>query len=141
MLDLLMPSVVIVMDPDVALVRELEVFQVRVVTSAPSLPVPHASLARQAEHPCHRLRVYFMAYRQSAEVHYFSHSMRQEQAAFDKLIHERSHVTVAKVTADPQARAEMEAIDREAKRSLLLAEGAPACEVKAAPCGAHETAG
>ncbi|KAL0372957.1 UNVERIFIED_CONTAM: DNA repair endonuclease UVH1 [Sesamum calycinum] len=69
-LDTLQPSVIIVYHPDVAFVREIEVYK--------------------SENPSKRLKVYFLFYEDSTEVRKFEASIRRENGAFESLIRQKS---------------------------------------------------
>ncbi|KAL2233074.1 UNVERIFIED_CONTAM: DNA repair endonuclease UVH1 [Sesamum indicum] len=69
-LDALQPSVIIVYHPDVAFVREIEVYK--------------------SENPSKRLKVYFLFYEDSTEVRKFEASIRRENGAFESLIRQKS---------------------------------------------------
>lgn len=69
-LDFLQPSVVIVYHPDIAFVREIEIYK--------------------AENPSKRLRVYFLFYEDSTEVQKYEASVRRENGAFESLIRQKS---------------------------------------------------
>jgi hypothetical protein len=68
------PSYVIVHDPDMAFVRELEMYK--------------------AEHPERPLKVYFLLYEQSTEERKFESSIKRENAAFETLIRQKAIMTV-----------------------------------------------
>lgn len=69
-LDVVKPSFVIVYDPDMAFVREIEVYK--------------------AENPVKPLKVYFIFYENSTEVQKFEASIRRENSAFESLIRQKS---------------------------------------------------
>ncbi|WVZ55052.1 hypothetical protein U9M48_005766 [Paspalum notatum var. saurae] len=69
-LDVWKPSVIIVYHPDVAFVREIEVYK--------------------AENPSSNLKVYFLFYEDSTEVQKFESSIRRENEAFESLIRQKS---------------------------------------------------
>lgn len=69
-LDILKPSVIIVYHPDVAFVREIEIYK--------------------SENPSSKLKVYFLFYDDSTEVQKFEASIRRENAAFESLIRQKS---------------------------------------------------
>lgn len=69
-LDILMPSVIIVYQPDMAFVREVEIYK--------------------AENPSRRLKVYFLFYEDSTEVQKYEASVRRENRAFESLIRQKS---------------------------------------------------
>ncbi|KAJ0961835.1 hypothetical protein J5N97_029663 [Dioscorea zingiberensis] len=69
-LDVWKPSAIIVYHPDVAFVREIEVYK--------------------AENPSRKLKVYFLFYEDSTEVQKFEASIRRENAAFESLIRQKS---------------------------------------------------
>ncbi|XP_058224569.1 DNA repair endonuclease UVH1 isoform X2 [Rhododendron vialii] len=69
-LDILKPSTVIVYHPDMAFVREIEIYK--------------------AENPTKRLKVYFLFYEDSTEVQKFEASIRRENGAFESLIRQKS---------------------------------------------------
>ncbi|KAK7406327.1 hypothetical protein VNO78_07950 [Psophocarpus tetragonolobus] len=73
-LDILKPSVVIVYHPDMAFVRELEVYK--------------------AENPSKRLKVYFLFYEDSTEAQKFEASVRRENGAFESLIRQKSMMMI-----------------------------------------------
>ncbi|KAH6769073.1 Restriction endonuclease [Perilla frutescens var. frutescens] len=80
-LDILQPSVVIVYHPDIAFVREIEVYK--------------------SENPSKRLKVYFLFYENSTEVQKFEASIRRENGAFESLIRQKSLMMVP-VSKDDQ---------------------------------------
>lgn len=67
----LMPSCVILYDPDVTFIRELEVFQATQTAS---------------------LEIYFMLYEESAEQQTYLSEIQKEKRAFDTLIHQKAHL-------------------------------------------------
>ncbi|CAH0476693.1 unnamed protein product [Peronospora belbahrii] len=67
----LMPTCIVLYDPDVAFIREVEVF--------------HAS------HVAH-LEIYFMMYHESTEQQSYLSEIQREKRAFDKLIHQKAHL-------------------------------------------------
>ncbi|GAA0154544.1 endodeoxyribonuclease [Lithospermum erythrorhizon] len=69
-LDILLPSVIIVYQPDMAFVREVEIYK--------------------AENPSRRLKVYFLFYEDSTEVQKYEASVRRENKAFESLIRQKS---------------------------------------------------
>ncbi|XP_074344666.1 DNA repair endonuclease UVH1 isoform X1 [Apium graveolens] len=69
-LDILKPSVIIVYHPDVAFVREIEIYK--------------------SENPSSKLKVYFLFYDNSTEVQKFEASIRRENSAFESLIRQKS---------------------------------------------------
>lgn len=69
-LDILKPSVIIVYHPDVAFVREIEIYK--------------------SENPSSKLKVYFLFYDDSTEAQKFEASIRRENAAFESLIRQKS---------------------------------------------------
>lgn len=69
-LDILKPSVIIVYHPDVAFVREIEIYK--------------------SENPSQKLKVYFLFYDDSTEVQKFEASIRRENEAFESLIRQKS---------------------------------------------------
>ncbi|KAL8480361.1 hypothetical protein ACS0TY_027052 [Phlomoides rotata] len=69
-LDFLQPSVIIVYHPDIAFVREIEIYK--------------------SENPSKRLRVYFLFYEDSTEVQKYEASVRRENGAFESLIRQKS---------------------------------------------------
>lgn len=69
-LDVLKPSFIIVYDPDMAFVREIEVYK--------------------AENPAKPLKVYFLFHENSTEVQKFEASIRRENSAFESLIRQKS---------------------------------------------------
>lgn len=73
-LDILKPSIIIVYHPDVAFVREIEVYK--------------------AENPTKRLKVYFLFYEDSTEVQKFEASIRRENGAFESLIRQKSMMMI-----------------------------------------------
>ncbi|KAJ4844426.1 hypothetical protein Tsubulata_038601 [Turnera subulata] len=73
-LDTLMPSVIVVYDPDMTFVREIEVYK--------------------AENPSRRLKVYFLFYEDSTEVQKFEASIRRENGAFESLIRQKSMMMI-----------------------------------------------
>lgn len=70
----LMPSCVVLYDPDMAFIRELEVF--------------HATHHDDGQ----TLEVYFMQYDESAEQQTYLSEIRREKRAFDALIHQKAHL-------------------------------------------------
>lgn len=74
MLDTLKPSTVIVYHPDMAFVRELEIYK--------------------AENPSKKLKVYFLFYEESTEVQKFEASIRRENGAFESLIRQKSMMMI-----------------------------------------------
>lgn len=73
-LDILQPSVIIVYHPNIAFVREIEVYK--------------------SENPSKRLKVYFLFYENSTEVQKFEASIRRENGAFESLIRQKSLMMV-----------------------------------------------
>ncbi|XP_061343946.1 DNA repair endonuclease UVH1 isoform X2 [Gastrolobium bilobum] len=73
-LDILKPSIIIVYHPDMAFVREIEVYK--------------------AENPSKRLKVYFIFYEDSTEVQKFEASIRRENGAFESLIRQKSMMMI-----------------------------------------------
>lgn len=73
-LDILKPSIIIVYHPDMAFVREIEVYK--------------------AENPSKRLKVYFIFYEDSTEVQKFEASIRRENGAFEYLIRQKSMMMI-----------------------------------------------
>ncbi|PON53937.1 DNA repair protein [Trema orientale] len=73
-LDILMPSVIIVYHPDMTFVREIEV--------------------QKAENPSKKLKVYFLFYDDSTEVQKFEASIRRENGAFESLIRQKSMMMI-----------------------------------------------
>lgn len=69
-LDILQPSVIVVYHPDMAFVREIEIYK--------------------AENPGKRVKVYFIFYEESTEVQKFEASIRRENGAFESLIRQKS---------------------------------------------------
>ncbi|KAJ9549801.1 hypothetical protein OSB04_022344 [Centaurea solstitialis] len=69
-LDILKPSAIIVYHPDIAFVREIEVYK--------------------AENPSKKVKVYFLFYEDSTEVQKFEASIRRENGAFESLIRQKS---------------------------------------------------
>uniref|UniRef100_K3WYP1 ERCC4 domain-containing protein n=1 Tax=Globisporangium ultimum (strain ATCC 200006 / CBS 805.95 / DAOM BR144) TaxID=431595 RepID=K3WYP1_GLOUD len=67
-----MPSCVILYDPDVTFIRELEVFQATQVNLL--------------------LDIYFMLYEESAEQQAYLSEIQKEKRAFDTLIHQKAHL-------------------------------------------------
>ncbi|KAK6146390.1 hypothetical protein DH2020_020259 [Rehmannia glutinosa] len=70
LLDILQPSVIIVYHPDIAFVREIEIYK--------------------SENPSKQLKVYFLFYEDSTEVQKFEASVRRENGAFESLIRQKS---------------------------------------------------
>lgn len=70
LLDILQPSIIIVYHPDIAFVREIEIYK--------------------SENPSRLLKVYFLFYEDSTEVQKFEASIRRENAAFESLIRQKS---------------------------------------------------
>lgn len=78
----LMPSCVVLYDPDVTFIRELEVFQATTRSgehSAASLVLPP-------------LEIYFMLYEESAEQQTYLSEIEKEKRAFDTLIRQKAHL-------------------------------------------------
>ncbi|KAL9327491.1 hypothetical protein ACSQ67_002494 [Phaseolus vulgaris] len=73
-LDILKPSIVIVYHPDMAFVREIEVYK--------------------AENSSKRLKVYFLFYEDSTEAQKFEASIRRENGAFESLIRQKSMMMI-----------------------------------------------
>ncbi|VVB09478.1 unnamed protein product [Arabis nemorensis] len=73
-LDILKPSVIIVYQPDMGFVREIEVYK--------------------AENPLKKLKVYFLFYDESTEVQKFEASIRRENGAFESLIRQKSSMII-----------------------------------------------
>ncbi|XP_059657679.1 DNA repair endonuclease UVH1 [Cornus florida] len=73
-LDILNPSVIIVYHPDMAFVREIEVYK--------------------AENPSKKLKIYFLFYEESTEVQKFEASIRRENGAFESLIRQKSMMMI-----------------------------------------------
>ncbi|KAK9076608.1 hypothetical protein SSX86_004942 [Deinandra increscens subsp. villosa] len=69
-LDFLKPSAIVVYHPDIAFVREIEIYK--------------------AENPSKRVKVYFLFYEDSTEVQKFEASIRRENGAFESLIRQKS---------------------------------------------------
>ncbi|XP_076912094.1 DNA repair endonuclease UVH1-like [Bidens hawaiensis] len=69
-LDVLKPSAIVVYHPDIAFVREIEIYK--------------------AENPSKRVKVYFLFYEDSTEVQKFEASVRRENGAFESLIRQKS---------------------------------------------------
>ncbi|KAL4570555.1 hypothetical protein LXL04_026211 [Taraxacum kok-saghyz] len=69
-LDVLKPCVIIVYHPDIAFVREIEIYK--------------------AENPSKKVKVYFLFYETSTEVQKFEASIRRENGAFESLIRQKS---------------------------------------------------
>nr|GMD97283.1 DNA repair endonuclease UVH1 [Ipomoea batatas] len=69
-LDILKPSVIIVYHPEIAFVREIEIYK--------------------AENPSIKVKVYFLFYEDSTEVQKFEASVRRENGAFESLIRQKS---------------------------------------------------
>ncbi|KAK1262359.1 DNA repair endonuclease UVH1 [Acorus gramineus] len=69
-LDIMKPSVIVVYHPDVAFVREIEVYK--------------------AQNPGRSVKVYFLFYEDSMEVQKFEASIRRENSAFESLIRQKS---------------------------------------------------
>ncbi|XP_051205942.1 DNA repair endonuclease UVH1 [Lolium perenne] len=69
-LDTWKPSAIIVYNPDITFVREIEVYK--------------------AENPSKKLRVYFLFYEESSEAQKFESSIRRENEAFESLIRQKS---------------------------------------------------
>ena len=73
-LDTLKPSVIIVYQPDITFVREIEVYK--------------------SENLSNNLKVYFLSYEDSTEVQNFEASIRRENAAFESLIRQKSMIVI-----------------------------------------------
>ncbi|GAB2235325.1 hypothetical protein Droror1_Dr00025748 [Drosera rotundifolia] len=73
-LDILKPSVIIVYQPHVPFVREIEVYN--------------------AENPSRKIKVYFLFYEDSTEVQKFEASIRRENGAFESLIRQKSMMMI-----------------------------------------------
>ncbi|XP_055821200.1 DNA repair endonuclease UVH1 isoform X2 [Solanum dulcamara] len=69
-LDILKPSTIIAYHPDIAFVREVEIYK--------------------AENPSRKVKVYFLFYEDSTEVQKFEASVRRENGAFESLIRQKS---------------------------------------------------
>ncbi|XP_049377190.1 DNA repair endonuclease UVH1 [Solanum stenotomum] len=69
-LDILKPSTIIAYHPDIAFVREVEMYK--------------------AENPSRKAKVYFLFYEDSTEVQKFEASVRRENGAFESLIRQKS---------------------------------------------------
>ncbi|XP_076915461.1 DNA repair endonuclease UVH1-like [Bidens hawaiensis] len=69
-LDILKPSAIVVYHPDIAFVREIEIYK--------------------AENPLKRVKVYFLFYEDSTEVQKFEAGIRRENGAFESLIRQKS---------------------------------------------------
>ncbi|XP_009629397.1 DNA repair endonuclease UVH1 [Nicotiana tomentosiformis] len=69
-LDILKPSTIIAYHPDIAFVREVEIYK--------------------AENPSRNIKVYFLFYEDSTEVQKFEASVRRENGAFESLIRQKS---------------------------------------------------
>ncbi|OIS99720.1 PREDICTED: DNA repair endonuclease UVH1 [Nicotiana attenuata] len=69
-LDILKPSTIIAYHPDIAFVREVEIYK--------------------AENPLRNVKVYFLFYEDSTEVQKFEASVRRENGAFESLIRQKS---------------------------------------------------
>ncbi|PIN08691.1 Structure-specific endonuclease ERCC1-XPF, catalytic component XPF/ERCC4 [Handroanthus impetiginosus] len=80
-LDVLQPSVIIVYHPDMAFVREIEIYK--------------------SENPSKRLKVYFLFYEDSTEIRKFEASVRRENGAFESLIRQKSLMMIP-VSQDEQ---------------------------------------
>lgn len=76
-LDILQPSVIILYHPDIAFVREIEVYK--------------------SENPTKRLKVYFLFYENSTEVQKFEASIRRENGAFESLIRQKSLMMIPEI--------------------------------------------
>lgn len=79
-LDDLHPSFVILYDPDVQFIRELEVFN--------------------AEHPQKKVQIYFLAYEESAELQTYLSELSKEKNAFEQLIHQKSYMMIPRNAYD-----------------------------------------
>ena len=73
-LDTLKPSVIIVYQPDITFVREIEVYK--------------------SENLSKNLKVYFLSYEDSTEVQNFEASIWRENAAFESLIRQKSMIVI-----------------------------------------------
>ncbi|KAK9094852.1 hypothetical protein Scep_026321 [Stephania cephalantha] len=73
-LDILRPSIIIVYHPDIAFVREIEVYK--------------------SENPSRKLKVYFLFYEDSTELQKFEASIRRENGAFESLIRQKSSMMI-----------------------------------------------
>ncbi|KAD5316854.1 hypothetical protein R6Q59_032077 [Mikania micrantha] len=69
-LDVLKPSAIVAYHPDIAFVREIEIYK--------------------AENPSKKVKVYFLFYDDSTEVQKFEASIRRENGAFESLIRQKS---------------------------------------------------
>eukprot|EP00268_Persea_americana_P016571 TRINITY_DN1785_c0_g1_i2.p1 TRINITY_DN1785_c0_g1~~TRINITY_DN1785_c0_g1_i2.p1 ORF type:complete len:999 (-),score=230.25 TRINITY_DN1785_c0_g1_i2:1064-4060(-) len=69
-LDVMKPSAIVVYHPDMAFVREIEIYK--------------------ANNPLKKLKVYFLFYEDSTEVQKFEASIRRENGAFESLIRQKS---------------------------------------------------
>ncbi|TDH72931.1 hypothetical protein CCR75_008688 [Bremia lactucae] len=70
-LDDMMPSCIVLYDPDMAFIREVEVFHASHVSS---------------------LEIYFLMYDESTEQQSYLSDIQREKRAFDKLIHQKAHL-------------------------------------------------
>jgi len=73
-LEVVRPVYVIVYDPDMSFVREMEVYK--------------------SGNPDHHLKVYFLFYEDSTEVRKFEASIRRENSAFENLIHQKASMMI-----------------------------------------------
>lgn len=73
----LMPKCVVLYDPDVTFIRELEVFQAMTHQNVQGSPA---------------LEIYFMLYEESAEQQTYLSEIQKEKRAFDTLIHQKAHL-------------------------------------------------
>lgn len=74
----LMPVCVVLYDPDVTFIRELEVFQ--------------ATTQQNSQGNASSLEIYFMLYEESAEQQTYLSEIQKEKRAFDTLIHQKAHL-------------------------------------------------
>ncbi|XP_050263712.1 DNA repair endonuclease UVH1 isoform X1 [Quercus robur] len=103
-LDTLKPSVIIVYQPDITFVREIEVYK--------------------SENLSKNLKVYFLFYEDSTEVQKFEASIRRENAAFESLIRQKSMMMIPvdqdgrclglNSSVEPQASSSQNSITRKA---------------------------
>lgn len=78
----LMPTCVVLYDPDMTFIRELEVFQA----------TTHSGSSSAAASSAPTLEIYFMLYDESAEQQSYLSEIQREKRAFDTLIRQKAHL-------------------------------------------------
>mmetsp|Transcript_18847 Transcript_18847/g.31436 ORF Transcript_18847/g.31436 Transcript_18847/m.31436 type:complete len:475 (+) Transcript_18847:1828-3252(+) len=76
----LSPSYIILLDPEVAIIRMIETYQ--------------AGLKQNMQVPRAPTKVYFLMYQESIEEHRYSTSLQREKKSFEELIQKKSHMVV-----------------------------------------------